>query len=73
MMFLISCCGFSGVALVKVGDNFRGVVEVRGWVPHFVLVMESCLLYSVLKVVSIIVGIKDFFDFPFLFIVHDDW
>jgi hypothetical protein len=58
---------------VKVGDDFGGVLEVRGWVPCFVLVMESCPLYSVLKAVSMIVGIKDFFDFLFLFIVHDDW
>jgi hypothetical protein len=35
--------------------------------------MESCPLYSVLKAVSMIAGIKDFFDFLFLFVVHDDW
>jgi hypothetical protein len=58
---------------VKAGDDFGEVVQVRGWVLHFVLVMESCPLYSVLKVVSMIVGIKDFFDFPFLFCIHDDW
>jgi hypothetical protein len=72
MMFLISWGGFSGVALVKVGNDFRGVVEVQGWVPRFVLVMESCPLYSILKVVLMIVGIKDFFNIPFLFIVYDD-
>jgi hypothetical protein len=71
-MFLISWGGFSGVALVKAGNDFGGVVEVRGGVPRFVLVMESCPLYSVLKAVSIIAGIKDFFNFPFLLVVHDD-
>jgi hypothetical protein len=58
--------------LVKVGNDFRGVVEVRGWVPCFVLVMESYPLYSVLKLVSMIVGMKDFFDFLFLFIIYDN-
>jgi hypothetical protein len=71
-MFLISWGGFLGVALVKAGDDLGGVVEVRGWVPRFVLVMESCPLYSVLKAVLMIAGIKDFFDFPFLFVVYDD-
>jgi hypothetical protein len=73
MMFLISWGGFSGVALVKAGNDIGGVVDVQGWVPRFVLVMESCPLYSVLKAVSMIVGIKDFFNFLFLFIVHNDW
>jgi hypothetical protein len=58
---------------VKAGDDFRGVVEVQGWVPHFVLVMESCLLYSVLNMVLMIAGIKDSFDFLFFFIVYDNW
>jgi hypothetical protein len=72
VIILILWGRFLGVALVKAGDDFRGVVKVRGWVPCFVLVIESCLLYSILKVVLIIVGIKDFFNFPFLFIVHND-
>jgi hypothetical protein len=59
--------------LVKAGDDFGGVIEVQDWVPHFVLVMESYPLYSILIAVSMIVGIKDFFDFPFLFIVHNNW
>jgi hypothetical protein len=66
MMFLIFWGRLLGVALVKVGDDIGGVVDVRGWVPHFVMVIESYPLYSILKVVSMIVGINDFFNFLFL-------
>ena len=58
---------------MELGDGVLGVFEVVGGVPRLVGVWISDPLDSILKFVADASGVENFFEFPLLLIVDDNW
>jgi hypothetical protein len=71
--FLVSRCQFSWIIFVEPFDGLRGVVEVGGQVPSFILIVKPLPPDSILKGFPVVAGVCNFFDFPLFLVVDDDW
>jgi len=64
--------GLLWVFLVELADEVRRVVEVAGWIPGTIGIVEAGPLDSILDLVPIASGVEDFLYFPLLLFLDDD-
>jgi len=70
-IFLELGCGFLRVFLVELTGEVGGVFKVAGGVPGTIGVVETSPLDSILNLVSMALGVEDFFYFPLLLFLYD--
>jgi len=69
---LVGGCWLLGVFLVEFENDVSQVFDASGWVLGSVGIWETGPLDSILDLVSVTLGVEDFFYFPLLLFLDDN-